>query len=225
VTGAEQILDYTLVRRLQARVADELSAQRQQRIAAGMGEMEVADQRQQSMSLTRTVVSDYLREQMQHGIALPEDNFDTRLVAAIDAAIWGAGELQALLDDPDIENIDINGCDGVWVTYADARGTVPGRPVAPSDTELVDVVRTLGTHAGVNARPFTPTSPQLDLRLGGGSRLSAVMTVSDRSVVLNFGEKIAEQIRGAESGEVGAINRAAATATEKLLSVRAGSKA
>ena len=38
--------------------------------------------------------------------------------------MYGAGALQELLDDPDIENIDINGCDEVWVTYADDRGKV-----------------------------------------------------------------------------------------------------
>jgi pilus assembly protein CpaF len=183
VRAADELLDYALVRTLQAQVADALTRERQQRAASGLAELDVDAQRQQSMSLTRTAVSTYLREQMHQGITLPDGDFDARLVAAIDAAIWGAGELQALLDDPDVENIDINGCDGVWITYADGRGTVAGRAVAQSDAELVDIVRTLGSHAGVNARPFAPTSPQLDLRLGGGSRLSAVMSASERPLV------------------------------------------
>ncbi len=34
-------------------------------------------------------------------------------------ALFGLGRLQALVDDPDIENIDVNGCDRVWATFAD----------------------------------------------------------------------------------------------------------
>src|SRR5262249_46478568 len=43
--------------------------------------------------------------------------------------------------------------------------------------------RTLGSYAGLNARPFTPVTPQLDLRLPDGSRLSAVMTPCERPLV------------------------------------------
>ena len=47
---------------------------------------------------------------------------------------------KALIDDPDIENIDVNGCDRVWVTYAD--GTKERcQPVADSDEELIELVR------------------------------------------------------------------------------------
>ena len=114
---------------------------------------------------------------------LPDASYDQRLVEAIDAAMYRAGELQALLDDDQVENIDINGCDEVWVTYADDRGKVRGRPVAASDEDLVNVVQTLGAYAGLNARPFTRASPELDLRLQDGSRLSAVMGASERPVV------------------------------------------
>ena len=179
----DHLIDYSLVRRLQAQVADDLTRERQQREAARLPELSDDDQRQRSVSLASAAVSRYVRDEMSRGHAPPEGDFDARLVAAIDAAIWGAGELQELLDDPAIENIDINGCDGVWITYADGRGTVAGRPVAQTDAELIDIVRDLGSYAGINARPFTPTSPQLDLRLGGGSRLSAVQSVSERPLV------------------------------------------
>ncbi len=41
------------------------------------------------------------------------------LAQAVLDALFGLGRLQALVDDPDIENIDVNGCDRVWVTFAD----------------------------------------------------------------------------------------------------------
>jgi Flp pilus assembly CpaF family ATPase len=90
-----------------------------------------------------------------------------------------------------VENIDINGCDEMWVTYAGdtARGRESGgRPVgpftiAPTDDDLVVIIQSQAAHAGINARPWTPATPQLDLRLSDGSRLSAVMTAGERPSV------------------------------------------
>jgi Flp pilus assembly CpaF family ATPase len=177
------LMDYSLVRALQERVGNALADERQQRSLRNEPELSPAYARQLSQSLTRTTVSQYVREQLARGVSPPDDDhFHQRLITAIDAAIWGAGELQQLLDDPGVENIDINGCDQVFVTYADERGTVAASPVAATDEDLIDIVRTLGAY-GMNARPFTPSSPELDLRLPDGSRLSAIMSASQRPLV------------------------------------------
>src|ERR1700689_2490630 len=55
-------------------------------------------------------------------------------------ALFGLGLLQALVDDDRIENIDVNGCDRVWVTYADGSKTEVD-PVAESDEELIELLR------------------------------------------------------------------------------------
>ena len=180
---SEQPLDYRLVRSLQAQVADRMTQHGQLRQRHGEAPLPAADERQLALSFAQQVVSAHMRAQIADGHELPDAAHDARLVEAIDNAMYGAGELQALLDDPDVENIDINGADEVWVTYADARGKVRVRPIAASDEDLVDIVRNLGAYAGLNARPFTPTSPELDLRLGDGSRLSAVMVATERPAV------------------------------------------
>jgi pilus assembly protein CpaF len=97
-------------------------------------------------------------------------------------ALFGMGGLQALVDDPDIENIDINGCDRVWATYADGSKRLMA-PVASSDEELVDVVRSAASRFGLSERRFDLARPELDLRLPDGSRLSALMAVSTRPAV------------------------------------------
>jgi Flp pilus assembly CpaF family ATPase len=168
---------------MQGRVADRMTDVRRRREVAGERPLGSADERQLALSLARQAVSDHLKARIAAGEAPPDPSYDRHLIEAIDAAMFGAGALQDLLDDPDVENVDINGCDEVWVTYADARGTVRARPVAATDEELIDVVRALGSYAGLNARPFTPVTPQLDLRLPDGSRLSAVMTASERPLV------------------------------------------
>jgi pilus assembly protein CpaF len=45
------------------------------------------------------------------------------------------------------------------------------------------IVQSLAAHAGINARPWTPATPLLDLRLQDGSRLSAVMMAGERPSV------------------------------------------
>ena len=82
-----------------------------------------------------------------------------------------------------MENVDINGCDEVFITYADARGKVRGRPIADTDDELIRIVQNLASRASMNARPFSRANPELDLRLPDGSRLSAVMSAAERPVV------------------------------------------
>jgi pilus assembly protein CpaF len=97
-------------------------------------------------------------------------------------ALFGLGRLQALVDDSEIENIDINGCDRVWATYADgSKLLMPA--VADSDEELVDLIRSAATRFGLSERRFDLARPELDLRLPDGSRLSALMAVASRPAV------------------------------------------
>jgi type IV secretory pathway ATPase VirB11/archaellum biosynthesis ATPase len=72
---------------------------------------------------------------------------EARVALAIHAALFGVGRLQPLLDDPEVENIDINGCDRVFVQYADGREQMVA-PVADDDDELVELVQVLAAHSG-----------------------------------------------------------------------------
>jgi len=97
-------------------------------------------------------------------------------------ALFGMGRLQALVDDPAIENIDVNGCDRVWATFADGtKRLMP--PVADTDEELIDLVRSAAGRFGLSERRFDSARPELDLQLPGGARLSAVMAVSARPAI------------------------------------------
>ena len=97
-------------------------------------------------------------------------------------ALFGMGRLQALIDDPRIENIDINGCDKVWATFADGSKRIM-EPVADSDDELVEMMRSAASRFGLSERRFDMGRHELDLRLPDGSRLSALMAVSTRPCV------------------------------------------
>lgn len=107
---------------------------------------------------------------------------EQRLAQAVLDALFGLGRLQALVDDDGIENIDINGCDRVWATFADGTKRLMD-PVADDDDELVDLLRSAAGRLGLAERRFDMARPELDLQLPGGARLSAVMAVSARPAV------------------------------------------
>jgi hypothetical protein len=179
VVAVSDLLDYALIRTLQGRVADAQLADRRQLQAAGRPVRTSADEQQQAQSIIRQVVSEHLQAMLARREELPGDpSFETRLRAAIFSAIYGAGELQELLDNELVENIDLNGCEQTWVTYAGGIKKL-WRPVAGSNEDLISIVQNLGAYAGMNARPFSPATPELDVRLQDGSRLSAVMSATE----------------------------------------------
>jgi pilus assembly protein CpaF len=175
-------VDQTLVRRFREEVADTLARQRRQDAAAGVPAMTGEDERQFARAVINRVLDSYARAEIAAGRTPPTGEEEEELAAGIHAALYGVGRLQPLLDDPNVENVDINGCDHVFVQYADGREIV-AEPVADSDDELIELVQILGAYSGLSSRPFDSANPQLDLRLPDGSRLSAVMDVCSRPCV------------------------------------------
>ncbi|MDQ1292532.1 MAG: pilus assembly protein CpaF, partial [Actinomycetota bacterium] len=171
--------DHILVRRLRTQVADRLNQQRRADAVAGRPPMSGEDERQYARSLIVQVLEDHARAEIAAGRTPPSSDQEENTAAAIHAALFGVGRLQPLLDDPDVENIDINGCDRVFVSYADGREQLHD-PVAETDGELVELIQVLAASAGLASRPFDSANPQLDLRLPDGSRLSALMAVCSR---------------------------------------------
>ncbi len=96
--------------------------------------------------------------------------------------LFQLGRLQPLLDDERVLNITANGCDRVFVDYADGTKAAVG-PIAGSDEELIGLLREIGRRHGLNEREFNPARPSLNLQLPDGSRLFAVAWVCDRPAV------------------------------------------
>jgi Flp pilus assembly CpaF family ATPase len=172
-------MDGVLVRRLREEVADLLARQRREDALAGLTRLTAEDERQFARSVIGRVLESHARAELSFGRTPPSAAEEAELADGIHAALFGVGRLQPLLDDPMVENIDINGCDRVFVSYADGH-EVAFPPVADSDDELVELVQLLGAYTGLTSRSFDTANPQLDLRLPDGSRLSAVMGVCAR---------------------------------------------
>lgn len=168
-------VDPALVGRVRAHVADGLA----QAAEEGLDE---EDRRAYGASLVRRALAEEARDAVRAGQPLLSTEEEDEVAAQVAAHLWGLGRLQALVDDPSVENINVNGCDVVWVSYADGS-KVRGAPVADSDEELVELIRTAAARLGQHERRFDLGAPQLDLRLPDGSRLSAVMAVCERPAV------------------------------------------
>lgn len=169
--------DHVLVKRLRMQVADllttELAADRNNQILTDQDRFARQD------ALISQVITGHRRAAIAAGQRVPTGEEEADLHKAIRAALHGTGRLEPLLTNPDIENIDINGHDQVWISYASGE-KLRSEPVADSDEELVELVRNLAAYAGLSSRAFDTANPQLDLRLPDGQRLSAVIEVTKR---------------------------------------------
>jgi pilus assembly protein CpaF len=173
------MMDHGLVKRLRQGVGDRLAEQRRVDQLSGLAPMTNEDERQYAHSVIAQVLQEHAHQEMTHGRTPPNAMEEEALAAGIHAALFGVGRLQPLLDDNEIENIDVNGCDRVFISYADGR-EVMSEPIAESDEEMIELIQLLGAYSGLSSRPFDSANPQLDVRLPDGSRLSAVMDVTRR---------------------------------------------
>ncbi|REE98311.1 CpaF family protein [Thermomonospora umbrina] len=215
-------MDHALVKRLRQEVGDRLAQQRRMDAAAGMAPMSPEDERQFARALISQVLEEFARAELTSGRRPPNAEEEEALAAGVHAALFGVGRLQPLLEDPEIENIDINGCDRVFIGYADGR-EVMGEAVADSDEELVELIQVLAAYSGLSSRPFDTANPQLDLRLPDGSRLSAVMDVTLRPALsirrARLGKVFLSDLmgNGTLTTELGRFLRAAVLARKNIM--------
>ncbi|WP_329132939.1 ATPase, T2SS/T4P/T4SS family [Streptomyces sp. NBC_01476] len=172
-------VDHQLVKRFRQEAGDRISEQRRLDQLSNTTPMSPEDERQFARAIIAQILEDYARAEITVGRTPPDAHAEEAYAAAVHAALFGVGRLQPLLDDDEVENIDINGCDQVFVGYSDGR-ELQADPVADTDEELIELIQVLGAYSGLSSRPFDTANPQLDLRLPDGSRLSAVMDVTRR---------------------------------------------
>jgi pilus assembly protein CpaF len=176
---AKADVDYGVVRRLRRlvaeRLADELVALRGRRQA----EVNPEDRAMLARSLIDEVVAGWVNQRVHDHESAPSPAEEDATTAAVLAALFGLGRLQEWVTDPQVENIDVNGCDEVWVSYASGR-LVRAPAVADSDDELIEMVQSFAAYLGQTTREFSSARPLLNLRLPDGARLSAWMAVTPR---------------------------------------------
>ncbi|WP_199421650.1 CpaF family protein [Actinotalea solisilvae] len=142
-----------------------------------------AARRELARSLLASELSARARARVQSGLDPWPVETEMAVAAAVIAALFGLGRLQPLVDDPLVENIEVDGCDSVWISYADGRDR-RAEPVADSDAELIELLQLLAARTGADERTFTSAHPSLHLRLEDGSRLAAMAWTTPRPHVV-----------------------------------------
>jgi pilus assembly protein CpaF len=156
-------VDHSLVKTVRQEVGDRLATQRRADATAGMPPMSPEDERQFARAVIAQVLEELARREIAQGRVPLTAEEEEAVAAGVHAALFGVGRLQPLLDDPDIENVDVNGCDNVFVSYADGREVV-AEPVADSDEELVELIQILGAYSRLSAVMDVCRRPSVSIR-------------------------------------------------------------
>jgi pilus assembly protein CpaF len=171
--------DADLVAGLRSEVLSALSERERVLQAEGRAPLALADEQALGRQLIAEALERRAREALTTSRAIMAPEVEDELARATFDALFRLSRLQRLLDDPEIENINANGCDQVWVRYADGRREQV-EPIAGSDEELEEMLRTAAARTGIGERRFDRGSPRLSLQLPDGSRLFALMAVAAR---------------------------------------------
>ena len=93
--------------------------------------------RELAKNLLDQILDRYAHEQIAHGIAPLTSEEEHQIKTAVWAELFGAGwQLQSILDNPSVENININGYNNCWVKYANGTKKPIGQ-IAKSDADLI----------------------------------------------------------------------------------------
>ena len=174
--------DTALVAELRAEVLAALSERERELAAQGRGALGAADEQALGRQLIAEALERRAKDALRDRAGLLSAAEEDEVSRAVFDALFRLNRLQRLLGDPDIENINANGADQVWVRYADGRRE-RAEPIAESDAELEEMLRTAAARTGIGERRFDRGSPRLSLQLPDGSRLFALMAVSARPSV------------------------------------------
>lgn len=172
-------VDQHVVRSIAARLGEALVAERLRRDADGRLPLRPDDEVQFARSVVGRELDGLAAQRLASGRELLAAAEEAALADAVLARSLGTGRIQPLLDDPEIDDIHIRGCEPAWVRYVDGS-RAPLAPVVDTDDELVELLRLIGARMGRTEQRFDAANPELNLQLPDGSRLFATMEVSAR---------------------------------------------
>ena len=137
-------VDPTLLRSVHREVGDRLHREQQRRRPGGAGRARRLGGAAVRPEADRRHGPRARRALLARGQSPLDPEAEQELAEGVYARMFGAGRLQGLLNDDDVENIDINGCDEVWVTRAGRRPTTNAvDAVATNDEELIELIQSL----------------------------------------------------------------------------------
>lgn len=176
-------IDPALRRMLAAAVAERLADERIDRAGRGAAPLAEDDEREYARRLVGDELDDLTADRLASGLDPLDPDTEQTLADSVLDAVFGLGRIQPLLDDPEISDIHIRGCEPVWLKLR--NGTrVQAPPVVSSDDELVELIRRAAARTGRAERRLDAANPDLNLQLPDGSRLFAAIEIAARPTVV-----------------------------------------
>lgn len=182
VAGRVARWEWSEVRALRRELADRLAPEFQAYKESRGSEMPAEHAEQLGLALINDLVARWAADYATARQVSPTAADERSLLRAVFDSQFRLGRIQPHLDDPDLENLMINGCDDVWADYA----SKPRRrleAVADSDGELVEFLQLLARRHGQGERSLSNSRPNLALALEGGFRLQVMTQVTPRPYV------------------------------------------
>ena len=172
-------IDVALARKVRSSVAAELTRRARAVELDGARRLHHDDEVALARQLVNAELENLAREAIAEGREALDPAQEDALARFVFDHLFELGRLQPLLDDEQIQNIMANGCDQVFIEYADGTKAL-GPAVAENDDDLIDTLREIGRRYGLSEREFNASRPSLNLQLPDGSRLFAVAWVCGR---------------------------------------------
>ena len=170
--------DGELVQRLRGTVADRMAQQ-----AGRDGAMTAAARSRLGRALIREVLEEEAAAALTSGRAPLDQAAEQQVADRVYADLWGLGGFQPYLDDPEVESVNANGCDQVFVQYSGGHRSArsAGRGQRPGADRPDPRDRRPRRDRGAPLRPLLPA--RVSVPLPGGGRLFAVQAVTGRPCV------------------------------------------
>jgi Flp pilus assembly CpaF family ATPase len=163
---------------LTAQITSALIDQRQQRRATG-GELSAQEENELARETARQFFDQRVTQSLLTGTDTPSFDDETSITKSAIDAVLGFGPLQRLLDDPTITDIHVRGTSPAWVKHIDgSRHEID--PIVSTDDELIRLVRNVASRSRNGERRFDAATAECNLCLDDGSRLFAVMDISQQ---------------------------------------------
>ena len=163
-------VDTALVGAIRTRVAVALGAQ------ANLG----VDHRDAlTAELVAQALADHATDRLARGLSTLTDEAEAAVAGAVIDAFSGLARLAPVLADRSWTDLHAVGGEPVIVDLVDGTKAT-WDPVAESDEDLVELMRTLGRSEAVSERRFDMAHPQINTQLRDGTRLFGVSWITAR---------------------------------------------
>ena len=160
-------------------VGDAVSAEINRREIATLGPMSIDDERRFARSTLRKELRRRNEASLTAGREPMSAEAEDQTVDETLNAVFGFGELERWLQDPNVQDVHINGFDRVFIKTRDGKRRQVSQ-VAASDAELRRLIADFARRMGRVEQRFDYANPIIDMQMPNGDRLNAMFSVSSR---------------------------------------------